>query len=260
MRTGPPPLLCSGQRNLQITISSIILKISTAGWDLSCRHREGGKGRAVISCCTVFVHFPDGLSSLLLDLVCVVLQSRGICVSSRTAVAPLHPFVHITQICVEFVTFAVLSSVSSLARSYGLVWRGVPCWPVRNTGVTWEFIRDLALFYSFAVLRSLSVCMWPCGQQYNYLSSYRCSFAAGAPASVTLHKKDNRPGDDISEILSVFTRTSRPLHLERKKRIRSLQMPSHHLSLGVHVESWWGEPLYAVMSCRRHLTEDRYML
>lgn len=75
-------------------------------------------GREVISCCTGCVHFPDGLSSLLPDLVCVVLHRQVICVRSRAAVAPLHPFIHITQIRVEFVTFAVLCSVSSLAWSY----------------------------------------------------------------------------------------------------------------------------------------------
>lgn len=135
MRTGTPPLFYSRQRNLQITISSIILKIFTAGWGLSSRHREGGTGREVISCCTMCVHFPDGLSSLLPDLVCVVVHSPVICVSSRTAVVPLHPFIHITQICVEFVTFAVLCSVSSLAWSYRLVC-GWSHWPVRNTGIT----------------------------------------------------------------------------------------------------------------------------
>lgn len=68
----------------------------------------------MISCCTMCVHFPDGLSSLLPDLVCVVLHSPVICVSSRTAFVALHPFIHITQICAEFATFAVLCSVSSL--------------------------------------------------------------------------------------------------------------------------------------------------
>ncbi len=77
---------------------------------MSSRHREGGKGRAVISCCTMCVHFPDGLSSLLPDLVCVVLHSPVFCVSSRTAVVRLHPLTDITRICVEFVTFAVLCS------------------------------------------------------------------------------------------------------------------------------------------------------
>lgn len=38
----------------------------------------------MISCCTMCVHFPDGLSLLLPDLVCVVLHSPVISVSSRT--------------------------------------------------------------------------------------------------------------------------------------------------------------------------------
>lgn len=71
------------------------------------------------------------------------------------------------------------------------------------------------------------------------------------------YKKDNRPGDDISEIMSVFTRTPRPLHLQRKKRIRSLQMSSPHPSLSVHVESWWGEPLYAVVTIISRRTNIR---
>lgn len=151
-----------------------------------------------------------------------------------------------------------MSRLLSCLELYGLVCRRSH-WPVCNTGIIWVFICSFFFFFYFR----LSVClMWSCVPQYNYLSSSRCSSAAGAPASLTLHKKDHRPGDDISEIMSIFTRTSRPLHLERKERIRSLQMPSHHLSLTVRVESRWGEPLplHAVMNCHHHLAEDRYRL
>lgn len=105
-------------------------------------------GREVISCCTGCVHFPDGLSSLLPDLVCVVLHRQVICVRSRAAVAPLHPFIHITQIRVEFVTFAVLCPVSSLAWSYmGLFVEG----PTGLCAIlaSYEYLFVLFLFFVF---------------------------------------------------------------------------------------------------------------
>lgn len=95
---------------------------------------------------------------------------------------------------------------------------------------------------------------WSCASQYNYLSSRRSS-AAGAPASPTLHKKDRRPGDDISEIMSIFTHTAHPLPLERRERMRSFQIPSHHLSFTA-----WVQPRRAVMNYHLHLAEDRYRL
>lgn len=108
---------------LQITISSIILKIFTAGADLSRGRREGAKRRQVISCCTVRVHFPDGLSSLLPDLVCVVLHGPVISVGPRAAVVPLHPFIRITQICVSLshCLFYILSRAPSHGLGRGLV-------------------------------------------------------------------------------------------------------------------------------------------
>lgn len=101
----------------------------------------------MISCCTMCVHFPDGLSSLLPDLVCVVLHSPVIRVSSRTAFVPLHPFIHITQICAEFVTFGVLCSVSPIAWSCRLVCGRSLC-PVRNN-----------LYMFCAQIKSLPVCL-----------------------------------------------------------------------------------------------------
>lgn len=77
------------RENLHITISSIILKIFTPQWDLSPGHRgegvRGGTGgeEKASSCCSVCVYFPGGLSSLLPDLMCVVLHGRGyLCVYS----------------------------------------------------------------------------------------------------------------------------------------------------------------------------------
>lgn len=69
---------------------------------------EEGKGRAAMSCCTLCVHFPHGLPSLLPDLVgALFLRVR---VRSRTP--RLHPFMRITQIRLEFVTSTVLCAAS----------------------------------------------------------------------------------------------------------------------------------------------------
>lgn len=80
-------LLYSNQRNLQITISSIILK-NIYSWIWICHPdagKEGGDEKWFLAALCVCFHFPDGWSSLLPDLVCVVLHSPVICVSSRTA-------------------------------------------------------------------------------------------------------------------------------------------------------------------------------
>lgn len=102
-------------RNLQITISPIILKIFTPGYNLSSRHREGERKTWILA--ALCVHFPDGLSYLLPDLVCVVLHSPVICVNPHTALLLLHPFIHITEICVEFVTFGIFIFRLPFARS-----------------------------------------------------------------------------------------------------------------------------------------------
>lgn len=99
----------------------------------------------MISCCTMCVHFPDGLSSLLPDLVCVVLHSPVICESSHTAFVALHPFIHITQICTEFATFAVLCSVFSL----GLCAIICTCFAVLRTK------QSLSVFLSISYLGSV---------------------------------------------------------------------------------------------------------
>lgn len=97
------------------------------------RRREGG--REVISCCTMCFHFPDGLSSLLPDLVCVVLHSPVICVSS----ASIYTY-HTDQrwVC-HILVFYMFCLLLSLAWSYiGLFCRtGLH---VRNTGITCAFI------------------------------------------------------------------------------------------------------------------------
>lgn len=160
----------------------------------------------MISCCTLCVHFPDGLSSLLADLVRAVLHSQLICVRSRTAVAPLHPFIHITQIRVEFVTSAVLCSVSSRSELCA-------CLEGDDSLACAHFWRRmlLLLFFSFNPLFVfcffLSVChvavLLPL-----LLSFLLCSRCSGL--SDPAQKRDHRPGDDISEIMSCFTRTPPP--------------------------------------------------
>lgn len=178
---------------LQITISSIILKIFTAGADLSCRRREGGKRRQVISCCTVRVHFPDGLSSLLPDLVCVVLHGQVISVGSRTAV---HPFIHITRICVSLSHWLVYILSRAPSRGFGraLVFlsQKVPFGlHARSTGITRGFIWTF-----FAC-----VCHVRTG-----IITFPPACAPRQPMLVLHH----RPGDDISGIMSIFCAHFKP--------------------------------------------------
>lgn len=180
---------------LQITISSIILKIFTAGSDLSRRRREGAKRRQVISCCTVRVHFPDGLSSLLPDLVCVVLHGQVIGVGARAAVVPLHPFKHITQICVSLshCLFYILSRAPSHGLGRGLVFFFKRS---RLASMRAALASREDLFGHFCVCLSRA-------HRYNYLSTRVRSSAAVARASP-------RPGDDISGIMSIFCAHFKP--------------------------------------------------
>lgn len=205
----------------------------------------------MISCCTLCVHFPDGLSSLLPDLVRAVLHSQLICVRSRTAVAPLHPFIHITQIRVEFVTSAVLCSVSSRSELWACL---------EGDSLACAHFWRRMLFFSFKP-PFLSVChvavLLPIPPPPSPLiSPLQQVLWPLSPCT----KRDHRPGDDISEIMSCFTRTPPPSLRSAEERYDEglLQMPSHHLSLTI--ESWQGEPFYAAINCHHHLETKTYRL
>lgn len=198
---------------------------------MSSRRGEGGRGveEEVISCCTMCVHFPDGLSSLLPDLVCVVLHSPSYLCGFTFSVAPpasIYTYhtdlLWVCHICCFYVPFPLLlGAISSFIESPGLC------------AIICTFAQKLHV--------CLSVCLWPvCSDaDSTYLSS-------ADPLELQLLRplwpcteKCHRPGDGISEIMSIFTRASRPLYQERKRcRMRSLHVPSGHLSLIVLVVSW----------------------
>lgn len=179
------------------------------------------------------VHFPDGLSSLLPDLVCVVLHRPVICVTSRM------------QRCAA-ASIDTCHTGPRRARSHRLVC-GRSHWPARLAGNTCIFIRALFCFFQVCAREFLSIYLYifiyemhatvaMCAAVYNYLScsdQLALSSAAGSPASLTLSRKRTkkkakcqRPGDGINEMsMSIFRRTSRPLHQQRsgsRGRMRSL--------------------------------------
>lgn len=171
---------------------------------------EEGKGRAAMSCCTLCVHFPHGLPSLLPDLVgALFLHRRRVRVRSRTP--RLHPFMRITQIRLEFVTSAVLCAASSSAlqaRAFAGEAFGA-C--AHSAGLRLLMSVPQGLFFPLVfpplpclchvAILLLLLLLHP----FSFLLCSRCCELAD-PERI----KEHGPGDDISEIMSCFTRVPSP--------------------------------------------------
>lgn len=211
------------------------------------------------ACCTVCFHFPDGLSSLSPDLVCVVLHSPVICVGLRTALCRcIHLYISqrsalsLSHLVLHVLSLLLLRGLFAvpLARAqrrhhisiYSLIWTFVIVLRPKNSLYTADppvYINRVAGFFS----------MWPCVhrcRQYNYLPPDPLSLLLLQQVLRPLRPctgKCQRPGDGISKMMSIFTCSLRPLHQERKERIRSLQMPPHHLSLTRRIVGRWASTL-----------------
>lgn len=102
----------------------------------------------MISCCTMCVHFPDGLSSLLPDLVCVVLHRPVICVSSRSALCRcIHLYIsHRSALSLSHLVFYVLSAL--LLGAIGLFVEGPTGLCVKAAHLFQHFYAQKCLYLS----------------------------------------------------------------------------------------------------------------
>ena len=138
----------------------------------------------MISCRTMCVHFPDGLSSLLPDLLCVVLHCPVICVSSRTLCRCIHLYIsHRSALSLSHLVFCV-SSPPLLGATDPLVcapyWDSVRIYSDVLSFFFCSFILNISIHISIYLSIHLSTytSIHPC----IYPSIYLCGSCAAVPA------------------------------------------------------------------------------
>lgn len=235
-------------------------------WILSCGHRGGGgggdswegRGTAALSCYSLCVHFPHGLPSLLPDLVAALFFLY----TTYAAAASIYAYHADPRWALSHPLFYVPPPLllQGLARLQGeAFWACVAPFNLDPAG-TFFFLslvfssHPYLCHVALLLLLLLSIILL---HLFPSLLRSRCCQLAD-PERI----QKQCPGDDISQIMSHFTRvpsTTSTLHPQspmhpatcKEGMAKVLTSASYYLSLGIEWRQ--GEPLYAAVNCHRHL-------